>query len=111
MQRSDDVVVEAMRVLIADHGSDWAENYDLFLADNRTFDGYWEDGVDAIRDNTVEMLVFGRECMLTVGRQKEDALFAVPGATADQSNLVHDILCDLAIAMDRAVSEMTKLRK
>lgn len=107
LQRSDDEVVEAIRVLIADRGSEWAENYDLFLADNRTFDGYWADGVDAIRDNTVEVLVFGRECMLRVGRDKEEALF---NALVEDSD-GHDILCDLAIAMDRAVSEMTKVKR
>lgn len=95
---SDDEVFERVRILIADEGAAWADGYELFLADNRTFDPYWQDGVDAIRDNTVADLVFGRECMIKVGREH----------LADNSFDAANVLGDLAIAMDHAVRDMVK---
>lgn len=95
---SNDEVFERVRVLIADEGAEWADGYELFLADNRTFDPYWQDGVDAIRDNTVSDLVFGRECMIKVGRKHLE----------DNSFNSANVLGDLAIVMDHAVRDMVK---
>ena len=101
---TDDEVVARMNTIVSAIGTDWAENYDMFLSENRTFDGYWPDGVDAIRDNAVHLLVFGRDCLLETGRARE--AFPDPADIAEQKVL----LMDLAIAMSHKVDEMVRMK-
>lgn len=95
---TDENVFEQMQAMVSSEGADWAENYEMFLADNRTFEPYWDQGVEAIRTNTVDDFVFGRECMIAVGRKHLEA------NTFDADN----VLDDLAIAMDRAVAALAR---
>lgn len=65
---TDDQVFERVKNAIATSGGAMHDQYQDFLADNRTFEPYWQDGWDAIVSNTVESFVFGRDVMIAVGR-------------------------------------------
>lgn len=65
------------------------KQYQDFLADNRTFEPYWQDGWDAIEANTVEQFVFGRDVMIAVGRAHSNP---------------HKLVQDLAFELDRAAT-------
>lgn len=65
---TDNEVFERVKSALAILGPAMHEQYQDFLADNRTFEPYWQDGWDAIVSNTVEDFAFGREVMIAVGR-------------------------------------------
>lgn len=93
---TDEQVYDQISAMVAQDGAKWAEQYELFLDDNRTFDPYWAEGVEAIAHNTVESLSFGRELMIQVGRKHLKA-----GTFRDLY-----VLGDLAIAMNRAAEAL-----
>lgn len=74
-------------------GQDNARAIPRLLADNRTFEPYWQDGWDAIEANTVEQFVFGRDVMIAVGR-----LHSIP----------QELVESLAFELDRAAARHAK---
>jgi hypothetical protein len=86
-----DQSIELLRQLIADRGSEWADSYEEFTQENPEFEQYWDIGVDAIRDNTVDVIVFGRECMLETIQK-----FPLESTEPDV------VLCALAVSLDAA---------
>ena len=86
-----DEAIARLRKLIAEEGADWADSYEEFAQENPDFERYWDIGIDAIRDNTVHVIVFGRECML-------EALEKFPLESTDHNV----VLCALAISLDAA---------
>ena len=91
-QETDEQVCARVKKAIAAHGLSRFECYELFLADNRTFDPYWDGGWEAICKNTVDKLSFGIDAMIRVGR-------AHPGTTTtDEIKMVDE----LAFQLDRS---------
>ncbi len=90
---TDNQVFERVKSAIATLGNAMHEQYQDFLADNRTFEPYWQDGWDAIVSNTVENFVFGRQVMISVGR-----------AHSNPRKLVQS----LAFELDRAATNHAK---
>lgn len=93
---SDDL--ESLRRLIAENGAEWADAHDLHQLSDQEFEGFWDIAVDAIRDNTVEMISFGKSCM-------QHTIEKYPLAITDTSV----VLCALAAALDEAAKELKGL--
>lgn len=91
---TDDEIFARVKKAIAEHGQDAYENYQDFLADNRAFDPYWEDGWQAIVKNTVEDFVFGRDVMIETARNHQGSSM--------------DLARGLAFALDQAASVHAK---
>lgn len=66
---NDDQVFARVKSAVARMGEDVYNSYYEFLADNRTAESYWADGLEAIQRNTVDRYGFGREVMISVGRR------------------------------------------
>lgn len=81
--------------LIAEEGADWADGYEEYAAENTDFVPYWDIAVDAIRDNTVANIEFGRQCML-------DTIARYPIETTDPGV----VLCALVAALDQAAKDL-----
>ena len=86
---TDDDVFLRVKTTFAKFGAEMYESYQDFLADNRTFDPYWEDGWAAITQNTVEQFAFGRDAMIDVGREHSGP----------------DMVRELAYRLDRAAAK------
>lgn len=90
---TDNQVFERVKSAAAALGAQMHEQYQDFLADNRTFEPYWQDGWDAIVSNSVEQFVFGRAVMIAVGRAHSNP---------------NELVKSLAFELDRAATNHAK---
>lgn len=86
-----EAAIVRLRKLIAEEGAEWADSYEEFAEENHDFERCWDIGIDAIRDNTVDVIAFGRQCMLETVQE-------FPLESTDHNV----VLCALAMSLDAA---------
>lgn len=103
---TDQECFDFMKNAIASHGKACVQGMEGDAADNPYDHEYWDQGMKAIRTNTVENIGFGKEVMINVARTWL-GYFGNDSTKVDQSDMVFDLEFELRMARDRVINTFT----